>query len=153
MYTKKVNYQSKKNLGYILLFFFISALFAAKVLAQPAPAPSTIDPHPGPITQSSGTPNNPSFDLNIHLDNPLKAQTIQDAIKLFMGIILKLAIPVIILFFLWTGFTYITALGNPTQIGKAHRMFLYTIIGTLLVLGAWVITNAIVGTINAVINP
>jgi hypothetical protein len=29
-------------------------------------------------------------------------------------------------------------------------MFLYTIIGTLLILGAWAITNAIIGTVNTI---
>lgn len=107
----------------------------------------------GGNTNNTTVNTSSSFDLNIKLQNPLKATTIQEAIALFMRIIIKLAIPVIILMYLWVGFSYILALGNPEKIKKVHNLLLYTVIGTLLVFGAWAITNAIVGTINAVIAP
>lgn len=112
------------------------------------PGSTKIDPN----AASNPTPGTPDFNLQIKLDNPLGVDTIEKAIQLFMGILLKLAIPVIVLFFLWTGISYIMALGNADKIKKVHRMFMYTVIGTLLILGAWTITNAIVGTINAIVS-
>lgn len=91
--------------------------------------------------------------LNIHLDNPLSGvSTIPDAINKILSVVIRIALPLIIIFFIWSGLTFIFARGNPTAITKAKNMFLFTIIGTLLILGAWVITNAIIGTVNAIVG-
>jgi hypothetical protein len=88
--------------------------------------------------------------LNIAIKNPLKVDTIQEAIKLFMDAVLKIAIPFIVLAFLWSGFSFVLARGNSEKVTKAKNMFVFTIIGTLLILGAWTITNAIIGTVNSI---
>jgi len=84
------------------------------------------------------------------INNPLKVDTIQEAIKLFMDAVLRIALPFIVIFFIWSGFSFVLARGNPDKIKVAKNMFLYTVIGTLLILGAWVITNAIIGTVNSI---
>jgi hypothetical protein len=110
----------------------------------------------GALLGNSGLPgntaaNNVNQPLNIHLSNPLSVSTIGDAVNLFLGVIIKIALPLIVLFFIWSGLTFIFARGNPTEVAKAKQMFLYTVIGTLLILGAWVITNAIIGTVNSIL--
>ncbi len=90
--------------------------------------------------------------LNIHLNNPLSVSTIGGAISLFMSVIIRIALPLIILFFIWSGLMFIFARGNPEKIKVAKNMFFYTVIGTLLILGAWVITNAIIGTVSSIIS-
>lgn len=104
-----------------------------------------------PASPAPGTPASPAPGsvLTLKIDNPLKVNTIQDAVKFFINTIVKLAIPVIVFFFLYSGFMLILAQGKPEAIAKARRMFFYTLIGTLLILGAWSITNAIVGTVNS----
>lgn len=92
------------------------------------------------------------FKLNIRLNNPLKVSSIQEALKFFMNLVLKIALPIIIIFFVWSGLSFILARGNATKIQEAKNMFLYTVIGTLLVLGAWTITNALIGTVNSIAN-
>ena len=152
MYTHM--YSMKKTTTLILASFAILVLcgcfFVNHAYAQ-RPAVTTTDPNP-PICNSSTTSCPPNFNVNFKLNNPLKAATIQDAIKLLMGIVFKLAIPVIILFFIYTGISYILALGNAEKVKKVHTMFFYTVVGTLLILGAYTITNAIVGTVNSVIS-
>lgn len=93
---------------------------------------------------SSGMP------IDVTIQNPLKVDTIQEAIKLFMDAVLRIALPFIVIFFIWSGFNFVLARGKPDGITKAKNMFLYTVIGTLLILGAWVITNAIIGTVNSI---
>lgn len=88
--------------------------------------------------------------INVVINNPLKVDTIQEAIKLFMDAVLRIALPFIVIFFIWSGFSFVLARGNPDKIKVAKNMFLYTVIGTLLILGAWVITNAIIGTVNSI---
>lgn len=97
-----------------------------------------------PATTGSG------FSLNVKINNPLKVDTVQGAIKLFMDAVLKIAIPLIVIFFIWSGLSFVLARGNPEKIKTAKNMFWYTIIGTLLILGAWTITNAIIGTVNSI---
>jgi hypothetical protein len=90
------------------------------------------------------------FCLKVKINNPLKVDTIQDAIELFMKAVLRIALPFIIVFFIWAGLSFVLARGNPEKIAKAKKMFWYTIIGALLILGAWTITNAIIGTVNSI---
>lgn len=92
------------------------------------------------------------FLLDVKLQNPLKVDTIEGAISFFMSTIIKIALPFIVLFFIWAGFKFVTAQGKPDKITEAKKMFWYTIIGTLLILGAWTITNAIIGTVNSIVS-
>lgn len=90
------------------------------------------------------------FPLLVKLDNPLGVDKIEDAIAVFMDTVVKIAIPFIVVFFIWSGLSFILAQGNPEKLKKAKAMFWNTVIGTLLILGAWAITDAIVGTINSI---
>ena len=103
-------------------------------------------------TNSSSAPASGAsdFKLQVRINNPLKVDTIEGAIQLFMSMVLRIAIPFIIVFFIWSGLSFILARGNPEKIKTAKKMFWYTIIGTLLILGAWTITNAIIGTVNSI---
>lgn len=122
------------------------------------------DPTGTPAGSPTGTgsatytpPKNPNnsgqvsgFNLQVRLDNPLKVNTIAEAVKFFVTTLIKIAIPIIVIFFIWAGFKFVTARGKPEKIKEAKQMFWYTIIGTLLILGAWTITNAIIGTVNSI---
>lgn len=99
-------------------------------------------------TDSSATAS--GFNLAVKINNPLKVNTIGEAIALVVRTIIKVGIPIIVIFFLWSGLKFILAMGNEKEITAAKNMFFYTVIGTLLILGAWTITNAIIGTVNAI---
>lgn len=133
----------KKLLSY---FFVLSILFLGSISVVGAQNP--------PNTSSTGNNFVPSsgFDLKVKLDNPLKVDTINEAITFFVNTLIKIAIPVIVIFFIWAGLKFVLARGNPTKIEEAKNMFWYTVIGTLLILGAYTITNAIVGTINTIVS-
>lgn len=96
--------------------------------------------------------NSSGFNLDVKLENPLKVDTVEEAIKFFVNTLIKIAIPFIVIFFIWSGLKFILAQGNPTKVAEAKKMFWYTIIGTLLILGAWTITNAIIGTVNTLVD-
>jgi len=127
-------------LGLLIFGFQFSPVFAQTPVGGAAPC----------SVGGAAPCSNESFKLNIKFSNPLKVNTIQDAIKLFVNAIVRIAIPVIVVFFIWSGLSFVLAQGNPTKIEKAKNMFFYTVIGTLLILGAWTITNAIVGTVNSI---
>ncbi len=101
--------------------------------------------------QQSGSSAADSVKIDIKLKNPLgETDTIPKLIKKIMDAILTVAIPFIVLFFIYAGFLFVTARGNKETIEKAKRMFWYTLIGALLILGAWTIASAIVTTVNEI---
>jgi hypothetical protein len=52
------------------------------------------------------------------------------------------------MFLIWSGFMFVSAQGNPEKIETAKSRLLYTIIGAILLLGAWTISQAIKGTVE-----
>ena len=129
-----------------LLVITLGTMTAAAQAKTPAVPASTAKP------AVPATPPPTSFDLGLHIDNPLKVATIQDAVKFFVTTIVKIAIPLIVISFIWSGLSFIFAQGRPESVKKAKNIFFNTVIGTLLILGAWTITNAIVGTVNSIAN-
>ncbi len=134
--------------GVLLVAPFFNSVFAQlqpPTNPTPSTSPSTVNQAP---SSNSGSP----FSLNIKIQNPIKVSTVNDAVKLFMDIIMTIAIPIIVVLFIWAGFQFVFALGNKDKIAVAKRNLLYTLIGTLLVLGAWMIASAIIGTVNSILK-
>lgn len=88
--------------------------------------------------------------LELKIKNPLGVKSIEEVIQKIMSVIVKLAIPVIICFFIYSGFLFITAQGSKTELEKAKRMFVQVVIGSVIILGAWTIASAIVATVNLI---
>lgn len=88
--------------------------------------------------------------IDLHIDNPLGVTSINEVIAKIMNVIVKLAIPVIICFFIYAGFMFITAQGDKTKLATAKNMFLQVIVGSIIILGAWTIATAIVNTVNLI---
>lgn len=59
----------------------------------------------------------------------------------FLGIVLAT------LLFVNAGILYLTAAGNPGNVAKAHKIFLNTVVGLMLVLAAWLIIDVVMRTI------
>ena len=85
----------------------------------------------------------------IHLENPLEAKSVEDLIVSVVKTLLKLAIPVAILFIIWSGFQFVMAQGNPEKIKKAIQTFQWTVIGLAVILGSYVIATIIKTTIES----
>jgi len=84
------------------------------------------------------------------LDNPLNPSF--SSIPAFIAGALKalamIALPIITLFLVISGFLFVTAQGNEQKLQTAKKNFLYVIIGALLILGAWIIATLIAGTVS-----
>jgi|GEM_PF-1178373 len=87
--------------------------------------------------------------VNTRLENPLRGT---DTIYIFLQKVLKvvadIAFPVVVLAIIYSGFLYIKAQGNETELGKAKTAITWSIVGGAIVLGAWVLAKAIEGTIS-----
>ncbi len=84
------------------------------------------------------------------LGSPLKITGgIAELVKAIIdNIVMPLGVSVAALAIIYSGFLYIKAQGNPGEIGKAHEALKWTLVGTAVLLGAWVIAQLIGGTIT-----
>lgn len=82
------------------------------------------------------------------LDNPLGFDTLYDFLVAILDVVIYIAFPALILFFVWIGFKFLMAQGEPKEIQKAREYFLWALVGALLVLGARVLADAIRATVE-----
>ncbi|MEI6864225.1 MAG: hypothetical protein WCK46_02575 [Candidatus Adlerbacteria bacterium] len=83
------------------------------------------------------------------LTNPLAAETICGALKLFLTVLLTLAIPVAVLFIVYAGFLFIWARGDPKGLQKARANLFYVVLGVGIFVGAWLLGQVVANTLNA----
>jgi hypothetical protein len=88
--------------------------------------------------------------ISVKLKNPIAANTLQDFIRDLVNVILTIAIPIVALAFIYSGFLFVKAQGDEEGLKKARRTFFATVIGAAILLGAWVLAQAIFGTIKQI---
>ncbi len=86
------------------------------------------------------------------LDNPLKAKTFGELINSILDLILSLGTPIIIFFFIYAGFEFVTSRGDPKKLDTAKSMFWWTVIGAFIIVGARVILSILSNTIGGITN-
>jgi hypothetical protein len=94
-----------------------------------------------------------SDDLNtrIGIVNPIpEYNDIPSFIEAIINIVLIVGVPIVTLAIIYAGFLFVTAQGNETRLTKAKNTLLYTIIGAALLLGAFVLAEAIKGTVDEI---
>lgn len=89
--------------------------------------------------------------VEIIIPNPLNdsIDSIPDLIRVIIdNILLPIGGVIAVVMIMYAGFLYVTGRGNPAQIKKAHSALLWAVIGAAILLGAWVISEAIENTIG-----
>ena len=86
------------------------------------------------------------------LENPLRFTSIEKFIEGFLQAVIMIALPIIVAFMVYAGFKYIFARGSSSKITEAHKNFTYVIIGTILILGAWVLSTLIGATVRQILG-
>jgi hypothetical protein len=85
----------------------------------------------------------------IVLQPPFKSTSIVELIRTIINeILLPIGGVVAVLMVMYAGFQYVTAQGNPGKIKDASNALRWAVIGAAILLGAWVIANAIKATID-----
>ena len=107
------------------------------------------------ICPDGGGSNNPDgggTNITTKINNPLgnKITDIPSFIKAIITIVLYIGVPIIALAIIYSGFLFVKAQGNPEQLTKAKSTLLYTLIGAALLLGAFVIAQAIGSTVEEI---
>lgn len=82
------------------------------------------------------------------LSNPLQAQSFAELVEDIAKLAAQIGIPVAAIFIIYSGLLFVTARGSEEQLKKAKTNFMWAMIGTAILLGAWVIARAISETIR-----
>jgi hypothetical protein len=90
----------------------------------------------------------------VALQSPLNSSisTIPGFLAFALKALVKIALPIISVFIVYSGFLFVTAQGNSEKISTARMNFLYVIIGSILILGAWVLATIIGGTVADIVG-
>jgi hypothetical protein len=128
--------------------------FALDIADDPdlRPPPAGGGPATPPPGGGGSTPPG-SISAKISFPNPIKSESLQCLLSDILKIVVNIGAVVAVFFFIYSGFLFVTAQGNPAQITKARNAFVATVIGTTLLLGAWVLAQVIAGTISTITNP
>lgn len=126
--------------------------FIAGQVAQSAPeviAPPGGGPGDNPAASTAGAANTLVFTDFSRIQNPLGEDwnAWQFLHKLFSNFV-KIALPFMIVFMVYSGFLFVEARGNAEKLSKARKNFMYVIIGALLILSAWTIALMLKGTVQ-----
>ena len=96
-----------------------------------------------------GVPGNEGTSRDVgKLVNPVGFKSLGALIAAILDIIVQIAVPIAALFLIYSGFLFVTAQGDETKLGTAKSIFLWTMVGIAVLLGAKILASVIEGTIN-----
>lgn len=128
-------------------FLTLGFLSLLLTLAMPVLAQQDGGENPG---DGGGNPINVSFKIQ----NPFAIG--DNLFEVMEGILDNIIIPIggmlCVLAFIWGGFQYVVAQGNPGKITTANKTLLYAAIGTAILLGAKVIQVLIQNTFTQILS-
>lgn len=151
----------KKIFAVLVLCVVVAPVF---VVAQTPPTGSGQNP---PVNNGSvptgggrnpsvgGTPTtqNPST-IIYKITNPLRVGgSVFDILTaVIRNIIMPLASVLVVLAILYSGFRFVMAQGNPSEIAKAKEGLIWVLVGSAVLLGAYGISELIQGTVKQVVQ-
>ena len=83
------------------------------------------------------------------LKNPLAFPDITSLLQAILNMVIVISIPIVILFIIYAGFSYVTAQGNPEKLQVANRSLIYGVIGGVIIIGSVAILQIVQNTVNA----
>ncbi len=84
---------------------------------------------------------------NIKVINPIKINTLNGFIKILLEGIIKIGIPIVAIALVYSGFLFVSAVGDPGKLKKAKDAFIYCLAGAAILLGSWALAQMISDTV------
>ncbi|MBP6908359.1 MAG: hypothetical protein KBB75_00875 [Candidatus Pacebacteria bacterium] len=141
---------------YSFVFVFMCALAMPFVVINAATTPATVDNRTTatPATVDNRKTESSNVRVDTKINNPLgdNIRDIPTFIQALLKIVILVGIPIVTLAIIYSGFMFVQAQGNVEKLGTAKKNFVYTLIGAALLLGAFVISRAIQGTVDQIIR-
>ncbi len=78
------------------------------------------------------------------IKNPIQANSFAEVVQRFAELLTKIGIPIAAIFLMYSGFLFVSARGDAGKITEAKKVFWWTIIGTILIVGAYALATAVV---------
>ena len=132
----------------VLLLIVMPVYVQADTTAGQYQSTNTGDPYQstnvGGNYQSTNTGGNNTYTLQ----NPLAVNSISDLIALLLHAAIIIGIPIAVLFIVYAGFKFILARGSPGELSEARSNLVYTLIGVAIFIGASLIANVIIATLQ-----
>lgn len=136
----------KKISKFLFINFLVlgSFIFPGNIFAQ---SKATLSSGSSGTLPSSNTPA-----VSVKLDNPLGngIDNLPDLVRALLDIVLTVGVPLIALAIIYSGYLFVAAQGNPDALKKAKSTLVYVVIGAAILLAAYAISEAIVGSIEAI---
>lgn len=86
------------------------------------------------------------------IKNPLSSNSVQGILLDIMNLVATVGAIVVVFFIIYSGFKFVTAGDSDSDRTKAKDMFYATIIGGAILLGADIIANVVVNTVNTTVG-
>lgn len=117
---------------------------------KPAPVVTRVPTKPTIVTNTIVTNKKLCDSSNSGLCNPLRATSIQQLLVTILSYLVKIGTVFIVLMIVFVGFKFAAAQGNAGELEKVRTMFVWTIVGALIILGAQAISMGVSSTISAI---
>lgn len=91
-------------------------------------------------------------DLGFTLENPLGSDvdSVPSVIEKLLKLIFVIGTPLIAVVIIYSGYLYVSSMGDPNKVKHAKEMLLNALIGGALLLGSFVIAELISGTVDQI---
>ncbi len=88
------------------------------------------------------------FAADTTIQNPLKSNDVKVILKDIMNLVAMVGSVIVVFFIIYSGFKFVIAKGNEKEVTDAKNMFFATVIGGAILLGADVIANVVIKTVE-----
>lgn len=90
--------------------------------------------------------------MNVPLVNPIKYDDFSTFVAAVLKVAVEILMPFVVLAFIWSGFLFVRAQGNPAELEKAKAAILWSIVGAFILMGAWGFAQIISTTVSTLTN-
>lgn len=87
--------------------------------------------------------------VNTMITNPIKYNTFYEFVEAVLKVAVQILMPFVILAFVYSGFLFVKAQGNETELASAKKAIGYSVLGAFILLGAWAFAKIIGTTVTA----
>jgi len=99
----------------------------------------------------AGTPLSVSGE-GAKIKNPIKYNDFSEFVAAVLKVAVEILMPFVVLAFIWSGFLFVRAQGNPAELEKAKAAILWSIVGAFILMGAWGFAQIISTTVSTLTN-
>jgi len=85
----------------------------------------------------------PLITLAIEFENPINKQSLKDVVVAILDFVVEVGTIIAVLFLVYAGFLFVFARGSESMLDKAKQTFFWTIVGGVVILGAFVLSDII----------